>query len=163
MVSWWHQGQEGNLGVGFSVFTSLCCAETSLPLCPSSSGLADLSPQPLLQCSLASLVRQHRSWLEDSVLLTLIDFDLNMVSPESSASGTERLPGDFPFYFHWIWKPCHISRPFNLSGGLNFVIQSDNPSPELFTEWKFDLHLSQITRMYIFALIWPESEYAIPA
>lgn len=70
IVSWWHQDQKGNLGVGFSVFISLCCNETSLPLCSSSLCLADLYPQLLLQCSLASLVRQYCTWLEDSVLLT---------------------------------------------------------------------------------------------
>lgn len=49
----------------------------------------------------------------------LIDSELRRVSPERSTSGP--LSGDFSFHFHCIVKAAlHISRPFVLSGGLNF-------------------------------------------
>lgn len=62
----------------------------------------------------------------------LIDSDLNMVSPKSSASRAKRLSGDFSFRVHCDVKATSpISRPFNVRGGLPFVIQSGNSGPEL--------------------------------
>lgn len=61
-----------------------------------------------------------------------MDSGLNVVSPKGSTSGAKRLSGDFSLYFHCDVKATsQISRPFNLSGGLTFVIQAGNCGPEL--------------------------------